>query len=156
GVRKRRQPRLQLEKLESREVLSTVTLGLGDPVSEVMQAAQMSAFFQQSALYSGGQPTGDPTVTWTAARDERPIETTSPMIRAEDLVDKRDLFVRDARTTELAPRDFRSGSGRLPLGWPSRLERQWPAQVFAPYVDMGTWPTFDLAHVAAARQIRFF
>ena len=34
--------------------------------------------------------------------------------------------------------------------------RQWPGQVFAPYVDMTLWPTYDLASAARNQGIRHF
>ncbi len=60
-----RPTRLQLEQLERREVPSaSVAAGDVDADLEVMQASQISAFFQQSALVTAGRPTTDPTVGW--------------------------------------------------------------------------------------------
>jgi hypothetical protein len=153
--------RLQLENLESREVPAVVA-GAGEPSSDVMQASQMSAFFQQSALFSQGQPTSDPTQSWSAARPQDPREdvTTSPLLSLR-ILDEIDAIMDDEWRVEKSLLDSipdRGGAaGESSLRSPSlRWERVWPSQVFAPYVDMTEWPTLDLVHARQTRGIQYF
>jgi hypothetical protein len=152
-----RRTRLRFEHLELRAVPAVVVDLGAESVSEVMQAAQMSAFFQQSALYTDGQPTGDPTVTWSAARDDRASQPApaSQMIARTNTSNQDE--VRDVHSSVVTNDRLGAGSGRA---WgsvkPSQTLRAWPAQVFAPYVDMGAWPTFDLVHAAHAAGIKYF
>ena len=156
-----RQSKLQLENLEAREV-PAVLAGVGDAPSDVMQASQMSAFFQQSALFTNGQPTTDPTQSWTATRPvERADNVATMPIVALRVIDELEALLDEERKSEESLLDSIGDSGggrggaalRLPgLRW----ERLWPSQVFAPYVDMSEWPTFDLVHGRQAEGIEYY
>ena len=114
GSKSKKQPskrssRLQFELLEKRDVLAAaVDVGADTASSEVMNASAMSMLFQQSALYSNGQPTADPTVTWTN-RDEHHLAEShrTPAQQASEARDRIDMDTaterRRTQTSNLLP-----------------------------------------------------
>ncbi|HEX3727933.1 MAG TPA: chitinase [Pirellulales bacterium] len=169
-----RSTRLRLESLEDRLVCSGTPAGTstpldtssavgeaGDASSEVMQASQMSAFYQQSALFSTGLPTSNPTVTWAPPRDDRPAPVLMPIYRVSEQFDTFDKLAaadreKDFGLLPLLPNHDRVAGGKARFGLRDPFERTWPSQVFAPYVDMDTWPTFDLVHAAETQDLKYF
>jgi Bacterial Ig domain/Cellulose binding domain/Calx-beta domain len=49
-----------------------------------------------------------------------------------------------------------TATGTVSITVSSVVESQWPAQVYAPYVDMGLWPTYDLVSAAQTTGLRYF
>lgn len=156
-----RTTRLQLEELEDREVPSVSAPTAVADTGDVMQASQISAFYQQSALVSRGQPTSDPTVSWGAPKQDRQSEQMQ--ITSQMAMRMPGLTATDIEGFRPAGAKLQLLPGHIPLGRLSggmlRLapsETAWPPRVFAPYVDLGVWPTFDLVHAAETQGVRYF
>ncbi len=151
-----RKSRMQIEVLEARNLMAADPL---EATSEVLQASQMSTFFQQSALYENHQPTTSPTVTWITHL-ERPH---TEIARAEPI----ELI---ARTNDLIDMELREGPRRLGGMLPSgigarasgglrrliRVDVGWPEHVYAPYVDMTATPMFDFVESAVDEGILYY
>jgi hypothetical protein len=155
-----RSARMQFEALEPRAMMA----GLGDALpaasSEFLQASLMSAFFEQSALYSAMQPTTFPTVTWINHLEQAPMEIgrADPIERIERTNDLIDMELRD-ESRDLGPLVLPRGMGARAAGGILRLTRTefgWPAHVFAPYVDLSASPTFDFVDTAESEGILYF
>jgi hypothetical protein len=155
--------RLQFETLEARDC-PTVVIGGNVPDSQVMQAAQMSAFFQQSALFTDAQPTTDPTASWAPRGNyqgtlvqQLAAQTAASIEPAADITmdgKARDDKAADRSHLQVAPNQGLSRRTATTGRW--QAEGQWPAGAFAPYVDMGVSPTFDLADALATQNIKYF
>ncbi|MEX2114036.1 MAG: hypothetical protein WD845_12670 [Pirellulales bacterium] len=151
-----RHSRMQFEALEARNLMAA---DAAEASSEVLQASQMSAFFQQSALYENNQPATFPTVSWLAHLERPHVEP-----RRSDSIELID------RTDALIDSELREGSrrfgGMLPPGAGARasgglrrlirVDPGWPAQVYAPYVDMSATPMFDFVESAVNEGILYY
>ncbi len=159
--------RLQIEMLEKRDVPTAVVdtpvdLTPAEAASGVLQASQMSAFFQQSALFATGQPTSDPTVTW----QPRYIIPVAEMMRGAPPVSSSQMSTLAEQMAEgpgerggLLP--LRPGSGIAGRASTGRrldlfVDETWPSQVYAPYVEVDAATPFDLEDALIARGIKYF
>ena len=127
--------------------------------SDVMQASCMSAYFEQSALYSNGTPTAFPTVDWISHLEAQIVEFDRE-IPEQQLASDFDEFdeQRDGESRKAGPLPV-PGLGARAAGGMRRLLRAdgaWPRHVFAPYVDMGATPAFDFVQAAEADGILYF
>ncbi len=154
-----RSARMQFEVLEPRTMMAGVADAAPEASSEVLQASLMSAFFEQSSLYSVRMPTSYPTVTWISHLEPKPmeIEQADPLERIEranDLVDQ--VLREDSHDTghlTMPPGRGAGASGIRQLIW---VELDWPAHVYAPYVDLSESPEFDLVYTAQTEGILYF
>jgi hypothetical protein len=152
-----RQARMQFELLEARNLMAIVTGSTEE--SAVMQASQMSAFFQQSALYEDRQPTTSPTVSWINHL-ERPMyfprqpDSIELVDRATDEIDSELQEGRTGAFRMLPPGGgARTGGGLRRM---IRVDLGWPLHVYAPYVDMTAERMFDLVDAATTQGILYF
>lgn len=151
-----RQSRMQYEMLEARNLMAADS---ADASSDVMQASQMSAFFQQSALYEDRQPTTSPTVSWINHLERpivlvRPADSIELVERATDAIDGELRESRGGTYRMVPPRA--SGAGGGGIRRLIRIDLGWPAHVYAPYVDMSASPTFDFVDSATSEGILYY
>jgi hypothetical protein len=153
--------RLQLELLEKRDV-PAVLVDLGDAPTAAdslfMQTPYSSAFYGQSAV-TGSAEALTPEIGNSVRLQDRAVESAHPLWNAatsatehletewEEPIDS--LF----RMLPFAP-SLRMGAGGMIRLAPA--ESRWPAHVYAPYVEIGAWPPFDLVDAAATEGIRHF
>ncbi len=93
--------------------------------SDVMQASCMSAYFEQSALYSNGTPTAFPTVDWITHLEAQIVEFDRE-IPEQQLASAFDEFdeQRDGESSKAGPLPVPGLARGLPAGCASCLRRQ--------------------------------